>query len=153
MELNYENMLAFIKKNYDFLPTLNGTVEKARELEEYLTADCTIRRNIGPGLLDGKIVIQNRDERVAQLNGHAKEYRAVVSYDPYPLYIAVDDRKHIVTAMLREKYVYPPTGEVYDEIALFAIHELVLDQNKIKMKRELVCPIGGANEFIPGNFS
>jgi hypothetical protein len=108
-----------------------------------------VRRSSGSDLKPGEVIIEHVEQRVNRLCGHSDKYRAVITYEPYPLYLAVDDRKNIVTSIIREKFVDPVTGEYYGDVVIFSLFELILDDNnKIKIKRELVQRLGGAMGII-----
>jgi len=135
MELTYENMMAVVKKYCDLLPGL--TPENKHEMEAICTPDYVSSYPGG----------QTEADHVSE---HWETYRAHLYYEPWPLYIIVDDRKKMAATLFREEAKHPMTGELVkelgrdpvtfvptrtlDTIYLRQVFELTLHDNQVKIK-------------------
>jgi len=131
MELTYENMMAVAKKYCDILPGLIPATK--HEMEAILIPD---------------YVGQSPEGEADHVSSHYKTYRAYLYYEPFPLYIIVDDRKKMADCILREDARHPMTGElvkaVYKEpgfgvpdqetVYMNEHFEFTLHENAVKIK-------------------
>ncbi len=130
-ELNYNSMLALIKKYCDMLPGL--TPENKHEMEAICTPDCVY--SYGDG--------QTEADHVAS---HWQTYRAYLYYEPHPLYIHVDEKNKTADCVLKEEAKHPVTGELVKDAfdkyipglnGVAYMHELfefTLHEGKVKIK-------------------
>ena len=95
MELTYENMVAVVKKYFDIMPGL--TPENKHEMDAILTPD---------------YVGQHAERHGEHVSSHWKEYRAHCYYEPWPMYIIVDERKKMADCIVKEECRHPVTGEL-----------------------------------------
>ena len=95
MELTYENMVAVVKKYFDIMPGL--TPENKHEMDAILTPD---------------YVGQHPERHGEHVSSHWKEYRAHCYYEPWPMYIIVDERKKMADCIVKEECRHPVTGEL-----------------------------------------
>ena len=131
MELNYENMMAVAKKYCDMLP---GLVPQTKyQMEAILMPD---------------YVGQSAEGEADHVSSHWQTYRAYVYYEPWPMYIIVDDRKKMADCIFREDARHPMTGElvkaVYKEprfgvpdqetVYMTEHFEFVLHDDQVKIK-------------------
>lgn len=134
MELTYEMMQAHMKKFIDLLPTL--TPENKHKMAELHTADAVTS-------------YPNNQSEADHVSSHHEVYRANVFYEPWPLYMMIDDRKKMVECVVREEARHPVTGELVKDafkgawtptgspagvIYMHAIFELTLVDNEVKVK-------------------
>jgi len=131
MELNYENMMAVAKKYCDILPGL--IPQTKHQMEAICTPDCVF------GFPDGQT-------EADYVSSHWETYRAYLYYEPWPMYIIVDDRKkmadcalkeearHPVTGELVKVFKNPLTGELEDTIYMCEHFEFALHDNAVKIK-------------------
>lgn len=97
MELTYENMLAVVKKFWDVLPGL--TPENKHELEAICAPDCVFQYAYDQTEAD-------------HVSSHWEIYRAHLFYEPWPLYIMIDDKRKMANCVVREEPKHPVTGEI-----------------------------------------
>ena len=104
MELTYENMMAVVKKYCDMLPGL--IPENKHEMEAICTPDCVFSYPDGQTEAD-------------HVSSHWQTYRAYLYYEPYPLYIHVDERKKMASTMFLEESRDPLTGKLVMGMGMF----------------------------------
>ena len=129
MELTYENMMAVVKKYCDMMVGL--TPENKHEMDAILAPD---------------YVGQHPERHGEHVSSHWKEYRAHLFYEPWPMYIIVDERKkmadcilkeearHPVTGELVKTFKNPVTGELEDTIYMCEHFEFALHNGQVKIK-------------------
>jgi len=149
MELTYENMKEMVQNYFDALPFIEGPQDEARMLE-FFAPGCKV-------ISGDPIRAQSREDHVKHICGHADVYRAVVSYQPAPLGIMIDERRKMVSMLIVEEFKHPVTGEFflpegygYPKPKLFmnVIWELCLHDNKVKAKSETIIRIPGYLEGV-----
>jgi hypothetical protein len=84
-KLTYENMMYVVKKYCDMLYEL--TPETKYKMEAVCTPDCLFSYPDGQAEAD-------------QVASHSQTYRANLYYEPWPMYILVDDRKKMADCVL-----------------------------------------------------
>ena len=95
--LTYEKMMALVKKYCDLLP---GLIPQTKyKMEDICTPDYIAAYGGG----------QTEADHVSE---HYQEYRAYLHYEPWPLYIMVDERKKMASCMLWEESRDPVTGKL-----------------------------------------
>jgi len=146
MELTYENMKQLLVDYFDILPSIEGEQYKPR-MREFLAPDYKMHRpnRIYAALEPVAAVIENREEWVSHLCGHADKYKAVVSYQPEPLGIMIDERKKMgVMKILEEFRSTAPGKKVFpDKKYFFVFFEFCVHDDKVKIKNELIISIPG----------
>jgi hypothetical protein len=100
-KLTYSSMMTLVKKYCDMLPEL--TPKTKHEMEAICTPDCIFSYPDG----------QTEADHVAN---HWQIYRAHLYYEPWPLYIIVDDRKKMAKCVLKEVAKHPKTNEPVEAI-------------------------------------
>ncbi len=130
-ELNYDNMMALVKKYCDILPGL--TPETKYKMEDIVTPDCVYPYPDG----------QKEADHVA---AHHETYRAYLHYEPWPLCILVDEKKKMADCVLCEEARHPLTGEIvkdaFDKYEpgldgvsyMREVYEFTLHEGKVKIK-------------------
>ena len=137
MELTYNNIKETVKKYFDSLPSIEGPQDEKRILE-FFAPDFKVHRFNLPELVEG------REGFVKHLCGHADQFRAIVSYEPPPLGIMIDERRGMASMLMVEEFRHPVSGEQVDpKIYLFTAWEFCIHENKVKAKRELILHITG----------
>jgi len=136
MELTYEKMMEFMQKYFDMLQSINPKTDPkiVDKIKGFFSSDCIVRWGIPPKL-------NNRDEWVDHLCGHADEYRATVIYSPDPFYMFVDERKKMAACFAKEEMRDPKSGKLLKVFLLNVHYEFTLENNAIKFKRELISHI------------
>ena len=95
--LTYEKMMAVVKKYCDMLP---GLIPQTKyKMEDICTPDYV--SSYGGG--------QTEADHVSE---HDQEYRAYLHYEPWPLYIMVDERKKMASCTFCEESRHPVTGKL-----------------------------------------
>jgi len=129
-ELNYDNMMAVAKSYCQIIPALTP------QTKHLLEAICTPE-------------LESVRKHADKVSSHYKEYRAYLYYEPWPLFIAVDERKKIATCILREEdrhpmtgelvktgvHKHPVTGEIVDTLYMSEDFEFALHDGKVKIKQ------------------
>jgi hypothetical protein len=130
-ELNYDTMLATIKKYCDMLPGL--VPENKHEMEALCTPDCVFSYPDGMTEADHVAV-------------HWEIYRAHLYYEPHPLYIHIDERLKTADCVLLEEAKHPVTGELVKDAfdkyipglngsaLMHELFEFTLHEGKVKIK-------------------
>jgi len=153
-ELTYENMLAFVKRYFDMLPSITGP-ESAPMVREFFSpgykicmADLWLTGHpTGEQIIKQEIL--DREGWVNHLTGHAGEYRARCIYEPWPLFILIDERQKQAIWRIKEQKLDPKTMKPLVEWYMVGGFGLTLDANKtIKFNEEFI--IGYPDEFIKG---
>jgi hypothetical protein len=94
-------MMVLVKKYCDMLPGLSP--ENKHEMEAICTPGCV--SSYPDGVTEADFVSSRwRDEC---------RYR--LCYEPHPMYIHVDERKHTADCVLREEVFHPKTGELIND--------------------------------------
>ena len=150
-ELTYENMLAFVKKYFDMLPTITGPECKPMVMEFFSSDFINFKGNTWTtghptGELIGKENIFDAKGWVDHLCEHADQYRAKCYYEPYPLYIAIDERRKFATVCIKEEKLHPVTGKAMKE--WYMINGFGFTQEKGSIKFNLEFIIAYPDRFI-----
>lgn len=151
-ELTYENMLAFTKRYFDMLPSITGPESKPMAMEFFSTdyKNCMADIWVTGESTGAQIVRQEIFDRkgwVDHICGHADQFRAKCTYEPYPLYIMIDDRRKMATVRLKEQKLHPVTGKGMEEWFMICGFEFTQDEKgNIKFKREYI--ISYPDKFI-----
>ena len=131
--LTYESMMAATKKFFDILE--DTTPENKHELAALFTPDAVYQYAPPETAAD-------------HVSEHSDIYRARIIYEPWPFYIAVDERKKMIDSIIRMECRHPVTGELvkaagkdpvtgkplYDTLLLREILEFELHDNVVKIK-------------------
>jgi hypothetical protein len=93
--LNYDNIMALTKKYCDIMP---GLIPDTKHLMDAILAPDYVGQHV-----------ERHGEHVSE---HWKEYRAYLYYEPWPMYILVDERKKMADCVFKEEALHPVTGEL-----------------------------------------
>jgi len=138
MELTYDNMMAVVQKYCAMLPGL--IPENKHEMEAICTPDCVFSYPDGQTEAD-------------HVSSHWETYRAYLHYEPFPLYIQIDERKKQADCVLLEEARHPETGELVkafkdpvtgvlteDTIYMRESFQFALHDGKVKIKTVFMGP-------------
>jgi hypothetical protein len=145
--LTYDNMMKFTQKYFDLLKDYE--LVKSPKFRDTMTGFFTNDFEIRWGQMVVKI--DNRQEWIDHICGHADNYIAVVDYEPYPLRIMIDDKKKMAACWIKEEVRDTKTDEVKKVFLLNAYFEFKVEDNKIKFSKELISLISGlyASDLSP----
>ncbi len=95
--LTYEAMESLMKKFFNLLPSL--TIANKHLMEELHAP--------------GAVASYGEDASEADhVSGHEDVYRAYLTYEPWPFYMMIDDRKNLLHCLVKEEAKHPVTGEI-----------------------------------------
>jgi hypothetical protein len=97
-KLNYESIMALVKKYCNLIPDLSPA--RKHEMEALCTPDCIY--SYADGVTEAEYVSSRWTDVV----------RYVLYYEPHPCYIHVDDRQHTADCVFKEEVRDPATGEL-----------------------------------------
>lgn len=151
-KLTYEDMLSLIKRYFDTVPSITGPESApkmmgffSKDYKNYMADIWATGEPTGEQIVKQEIF--DRKGWVDHLCGHANLFRAKCFYEPYPLYIMIDDRKNTATVRLKEQKFHPETGKSSQEFYMIVGFEFTQDEKgKALFKKEYI--ISYPDKFI-----
>jgi len=148
MALTYENMKQWIMEYCDTLPSIEGLQDRGR-IMEFFAPDFQVRWG-------DPAIIQNREEWVKYLCGHADDYMSIITYQPEPMGIWIDKRKKTAAMLAIEEFKHSTKGGepiLIDVTATLPVKDVMpkeyhafylefcVHDDKVKAKRMMIMPV------------